>query len=191
MRVVTVCRVDTAVTKSALMDILVLRLIHIVSGIFWVGAAITMFLFLQPTAEATAPEGQRFMLHLLRNRRFSEVVLGSALLTVGAGAILFWVDSNGLQLTWMSRPPGLGFTIGALAALVAVVLFMFIGYPTGRRLIAIGSRLEAERRPPSADEQQTLARSQALVKRVGMTVVVLLAVAAVAMATARYWVLVL
>jgi uncharacterized membrane protein len=173
------------------MDILVLRLIHIVSGIFWVGAALTMFLFLQPTAEATAPEGQRFMLHLLRNRRFTEVVLGSALLTVGAGAILFWLDSNGLQLAWMSRPPGLGYTIGALAALVAVVLFIFIGYPTGRRLIAIGSRLEAERRPPSADEQRTLARSQAVVKRVGLTVVVLLSVAAVAMATARYWVLLL
>ena len=171
------------------MDLVVLRLIHILGGIFWVGSAYTMFLFLQPTAQATAPEGQRFMLHLLRNRRFTEVVLASALLTVAAGAILFWRDSNGLQLTWISRPPGLGFTVGAVAALAALLLFVFFGYPTGRRLIAIGSRLEAERRPPSEDEQRTLAASQRTVRRVGVAVLVLLAIAAASMSTARYWVL--
>lgn len=173
------------------MDILLLRLIHILAGVFWVGSAVTMFLFLQPTAQATAPESQRFMLHLLRNRRFGHVVLVTALLTVGAGAILFWRDSNGLQLAWMSRPPGLGFTIGALAALLALGLFIFVGFPASSRLVGIGSRLEAERRPPSVDEQQILARSQAVLKRVGVTVVVLLTIAAGAMATARYWVLVL
>ena len=39
------------------MDWVVLRLIHILSGAFWLGAAATLFLFLQPTARATAPEG--------------------------------------------------------------------------------------------------------------------------------------
>lgn len=169
------------------MDFLLLRLIHILSGIFWVGAAVTMFLFLQPTAQATAREGQRFMLHLLRNRRFTEVVLASALLTVAAGAILFWRDSNGLQLAWMSRPPGLGFTVGAAAALIGLLLFVLVGYPAGRRLIAVGSRLEAERRPPTDDEQRTLAGGQRTLKRVGVTVVVLLAIAAASMSTARYW----
>src|SRR5918996_5723713 len=119
------------------MDILALRLVHIVSGAFWFGAAFTMFLFLQPTAQATAPEGQKFMLHLLRNRRFSEAVLAAALLNVGAGALLFWRDSGGLQLAWISRPPGLGFTIGAAAALIALITFVIVGYPTGRRLVGI------------------------------------------------------
>lgn len=173
------------------MDILVLRLIHILSGVFWLGSVFTMFLFLQPTAQATAPDGQRFMLHLLRNRRFGDVVLVSALLTVGAGAILFWRDSNGLQATWMARPPGLGFTIGAAAALIALLLFVFVGSRSSRRLIEIGSRLEAERRPPSDDEQRTLAESQRTLKRVGFTVLFLLTIAAAAMATARYWSLVI
>jgi uncharacterized membrane protein len=171
------------------MDLVVLRLIHILSGAFWLGAAVTMFLFLQPTARATAPEGERFMLHLLRERRFSEVVLGAGLLTVAAGALLFWRDSNGLQVEWMSRPPGLGFTVGAIAALLALLSFVFIGYPTGRRLIAIGSRLEAERRPPDDEEQRVLAESQRQLNRVGMAVLVLLIIAAAAMSTARYWIL--
>jgi uncharacterized membrane protein len=170
-------------------DIMILRLIHILSGIFWLGSVVTMFLFLQPTAQATAPEGQRFMLHLLRNRRFGDIVFVAALLTVGAGAILFWRDSNGLQLSWMSRPPGLGFTIGAVAALVGLLLFAFVGAPASRRLIAVGSRLEAEHRPPSQDEQQTLAQSQRVLRRVGLTVLFLLTIAAAAMSTARYWVL--
>ena len=173
------------------MDFVVLRLIHVLGGAFWLGAAVTMFLFLQPTAQATAPEGQRFMLHLLRNRRFSEVVLVAAGLTGAAGAILFWRYTNGLQLDSMLRPQGLGFTVGGVAGGIALVLFLFVGYPAGRQLIAIGSRLEAERRPPNGDEQRILAATQRILSRVGVTVLVLLIVAAAAMATARYWPLVL
>lgn len=173
------------------MDFVVVRLIHILGGAFWLGAAVTMFLFLQPTAQATAPESQRFMLHLLRNRRFSEVVLAAALLTGVAGAILFWRDTSGLRLATITQPQILGFTIGGLAGAIALLLFLFVGYPAGRRMIAIGGKLEAERRPPSEDEQRVLAAAQRVLSRVGVTVLVLLVIAAGAMATARYWPLVL
>lgn len=173
------------------MDFVVLRLIHVLGGAVWLGAAITMFVFLQPTARATAPEGQRFMLHLLRNRRFSEVVLIAAILTGLAGAILFWRDTNGLQLALMTQPGSLGFTVGGVAGGIGLLLFLFVGYPVGRRLIAIGTRLEAERRAPSPDEQRDLASAQRILNRVGITVLVVLIVAAGAMATARYWPLVL
>ena len=173
------------------MDFLVLRLIHVLAGAFWLGAAITMFVFLQPTARATAPEGQRFMLHLLRDRRFSEVVLAAALLTGMSGAILFWRVTGGLRLELMTQPGNLGFTVGAVAGGIALGLFLFVGYPAGRRLVVIGNRLEAERRPPSEAEQGILAATQRLLTRVGATVLALLAVAAAAMATARYWPLML
>jgi hypothetical protein len=173
------------------MDWVVLRLIHILGGAFWLGAAVTLFMFLQPTAQATAPEGQRFMLHLLRNRRFSEVVLVAACLTGVAGAILFWRDTSGLQLTSMTEPQGLGFTVGGVAGGIALSGFLFMGYPAGRRIIAIGSTLEAERRAPNEDEQRILAVAQRVLNRVGATVLVLLVIAAGAMATARYWPLVL
>ncbi len=173
------------------MDLLVLRLVHILAGAFWLGAAVTMFLFLQPTAQATAPEGQRFMLHLLRNRRFSEVVLLAASLTGAAGAILFWRDTNGLELASMTQPQGLGFTVGSIAGGVALLLFVFVGYPAGRRMIAIGSQLAGEHRTPRDDEQRSLAAAQRVLSRVGVTVLVLLVISASAMATARYWSLVL
>lgn len=173
------------------MDFVVLRLIHVVGGAFWLGAAATLFVFLQPTALATAPEGQRFMLHLLRNRHFSEVVLVDALLTGAAGAILFWRNTNGFELELMTQPQFLGFTVGAVAGAIALLFFVVVGYPAGRRMVAIASRLEVERRPPSEDEQRILASSQRVLNRLGPTVLVFLIVAAAAMATARYWPLVL
>lgn len=172
------------------MDLVVLRLIHILGGAFWLGAAVTMFLFLQPTAQATAPEGQRFMLHLLRNRRFSDVVLAAALLTGVAGAILFWRGTNGLDLALITQPQALGFTVGGVAGGIALLLFLFVGYPAGRRMIMIGGRLEAERRPPDEEERSILAAAQRVLGRVGVTVLALLVIAAAAMATARYWPLV-
>lgn len=173
------------------MDLLILRLLHILAGAFWLGAAYTMFLFLQPPAQAVEPDGQRFMLHLLGRRRLPDAVLAAALLTGGAGALLFWRDSGGLQLTWMTQPQGLGFTLGAVSGGIALLLFVTIGYPNTRRIIAIGSRLAAEGRPPGPEEQRTLADVQRRLRLVGLAVIVLLGIAAAAMATARYWGLVL
>ncbi|MDQ3880350.1 MAG: hypothetical protein M3295_04685 [Chloroflexota bacterium] len=169
------------------MDWVLLRLIHILSGIFWVGGAFTMFLFLQPTAAATGREGQTFMLHLARRRHLTEFVLGAAILTVSAGLILIWRDSNGLDLDILSRPPMLGFAVGGTAALTALLVFVFLGYPATRRLAGIGGRLDDEQRPPTEDEQRTLAGAQATLRTVGIAILILLTIAAASMATARYW----
>jgi uncharacterized membrane protein len=172
-------------------DIIVLRLVHILSGAFWFGSVFTNFVFVQPAALALGPEGQRVMLHVLRNRRFLDDVLGAAVLTGIAGGILFLRDSGGLQPSFLFGAYGIGFTVGGVAGLLALLVFVFVGYPTTRRVVAIGSLLEAERRPPSLEEQALLARSQRVLKPLGVVVLVLVGIAAAAMATARYWFLVL
>ena len=40
--------------------IIVLRIIHIVAGAFWVGGAVTTAFFLLPTVKATGPVGGQF-----------------------------------------------------------------------------------------------------------------------------------
>jgi hypothetical protein len=168
-------------------DILVLRLVHVLSGAFWFGSVVTTFVFVQPVVLALGPEGQRVMVHVLRDRRFLDAVLGAALLTAIAGGLLFWRDSAGLQLSWVFGSFGIGFTVGGVAGLLALLVFIFVGYPTTRRVAAIGARLEAERRPPTAEEQAVLARSQTVLRPLGVVVLVLVTLAAAAMATARYW----
>lgn len=173
------------------MDFIVLRLVHILSGAFWFGAVVTTFVFVQPTVLALGPEGQRVMVHVLRDRRFLDAVLGAALLTGIAGGILFLQDSSGLQPSYVFGASGIGFTVGATAGLLALLAFLFVGYPTTRRVVAIGSRLESEHRSPTDEEQAVLGRSQRVLKPLGVVVLALLGLATAAMATARYWPLLL
>lgn len=91
------------------MDVLLIamRIIHIGSAMAWFGGAIMGSFFLQPTAAALGASGQSFMEHLLSRRKmgiFFPVVAG---LTILSGAVLYWRDSQGLQLTWITSPTGL------------------------------------------------------------------------------------
>jgi len=167
-------------------DFIVLRLIHILSGAFWFGSVVTTFLFVQPVVIGMGPEGQRIMVHILRDRRFLDAVLGAALLTATAGAILFLNDSGGFDTGFALSTSGVGFAVGGVAGFVALLLFVFVGYPATRRVIRVASQLEAERRPPSPAEQELLARSQAALKPLRVLIPVLLTIALAAMATARY-----
>ncbi len=75
--------------------IIVLRIIHIVSGVFWVGGSLFLGLFIGPTVNATAEAGQKFMAHLITKARLATRVSAAAGLTVLAGAILYWIDFAG------------------------------------------------------------------------------------------------
>ena len=44
---------------------LVLRLIHILGGVFWVGAAWMMTLYIAPSVGATGDSGLQFMRHMM------------------------------------------------------------------------------------------------------------------------------
>jgi hypothetical protein len=63
---------------------LLLRLIHILAGIFWVGVAFLMAGFLIPTVRETGQAGGRFMEHLMLRRRLP-VFLGIAMLLCMVG----------------------------------------------------------------------------------------------------------
>ena len=65
--------------------VIVLRLVHIISGVFWVGAGLVMFFFIGPTLGATADAGQKFAQHLMLRTRFTAILTTSAILTVLAG----------------------------------------------------------------------------------------------------------
>ena len=173
------------------MDVLVLRLIHIVAGAFWVGAVFTNAFFLQPTAMALGPEGGRFQYHLGRHRHFSRVILASAATTVLAGVLLLWITTDGLNPDRIFRVPGLGFTVGGLAAILTFALGSTYVYPRTERVIRILTGAMSEGRAPTADEQARLGRLRGELVRAGWIVVAGLAIAVSAMATARYWSLLL
>jgi hypothetical protein len=71
--------------------IIVLRVIHIFSGVFWVGFAFFNYGFLQPTVKATGAEGQKTMQYLTQKTRLLSAVYATATLTMLSGLILYWI----------------------------------------------------------------------------------------------------
>ena len=173
------------------MDVLVLRLIHIGAGAFWVGAVFTFFLFVQPAAVAVGPEATKFTYHLLHHRRLPHVILAAAVTTVVAGLWLLLITSNGLDPERLFGESRLGYTVGGVAAILTLGIGAFYVFPRTMTVERTIGRLITEGRPPTADEQATLARAGRESRRAGWVVLAGLAVAVAAMATAGLWGIVL
>ncbi len=167
--------------------VIVLRIVHIFAGVFWVGGGIFMVAYLGPTAKATELAGQKFMQYLMVQRRFSLSMGVASLLTVLAGATLYWGDSGGFQWAWITSPTGLGFTLGASMGLVSFFIGIFMIKPITERLAVLGQQIAAAGRPPSAEQVAELNRLQARMEMIERGDFILLTIALLAMATARYW----
>jgi hypothetical protein len=164
----------------------VLRIVHILAGVFWVGAALTTILFLQPTAREVGPAAGPFMAHLAGKKKLVDWVLRAAGLTILAGALMYWRVSGGLDWDWITTAYGISLTIGALCAIAAFSLGLSVVRPTIMATLAIGREVAASGGPPTPEQGAQL---QALQKRghaVGQVIVPLLVIAVGGMAGAQY-----
>lgn len=166
--------------------LIILRILHIVAGILWAGGAAAYYLFLEPTAKATAPESQKFMDYLMARKRFSSFLNGMSLLTILAGGALYYrlASVNG---AWVATGPGVGFTIGALAGISAVVAWNLLVPPRVEKLGNLVQMIQANGGSASADQSATLNQIGKEITRAGKLDFALTAIAVLTMATARYW----
>jgi uncharacterized membrane protein len=165
---------------------LLLRLIHILAGIFWVGVAFLMAGFLIPTVRETGQAGGRFMEHLMLRRRLP-VFLGIAmLLTVLSGFVMYGRLAAATQGAWAGTPPGIAYGVGGLAALLGAVLGMGISGAAGRRMAKVSQSVAQAGGPPSAEQQAEIERLRARMSAGARITAGLLFIASGAMAIARY-----
>jgi hypothetical protein len=169
------------------MDVLLLRLIHIGAGALWVGAVYTFFLYVQPTGAALGPDGSKFMYHLIHHVRLPLVILSAAITTVLAGLWLLYITSNGLDPGRLFEVSRLGYTIGGIAAILTLGVGGLYVFPRTRTVERVLGAVLGDARPPTPDEQQTLARASRESRQAGWFVLAGLAIAVVTMSTARYW----
>jgi uncharacterized membrane protein len=161
--------------------LILLRLAHVLGGIFWVGSALVLAWFLGP-AQAAEP-GSRVLERVLMERKLA-ICLGVAmLLTLASGFTLYgrMAMAGG---DWTSSAPGMAFGLGGLAALLAALMGIAVGATSGRRMATLGR--EIQQGGPDPARVQELARLQARAGRIGRMASVLLLFAAAAMAVARY-----
>jgi len=161
-----------------------LRIIHIVGGVFWVGGTLIMTFFIGPTIGATAEAGQRFVGHLMNNLKFSNRMAAAGGATILAGFILYWIDSQGFTSAWISSGAGRGFGIGAGFALVGFVFGMLIGRAT-KAMAQLGSQMQGKPSAEQLSQMQTIQKQQGTYSIIS-TVSLLLAL--VFMAIARYFI---
>jgi hypothetical protein len=163
---------------------IILRLIHILAGVFWAGTAFLMAGFLVPTLRATGREGGVFMQHLMRERRL-QVALGIAmLLTVLSGITMYAKLAAASHGAWAGTGPGIVYGVGAVAAIGGGIVGAMYGGSAGRRMAAIGASIGAT--GPSPEQQAEMGRLQTRIRNGTRLAAILLAVAAGAMAVARY-----
>ncbi len=164
----------------------VLRIIHIVAGVFWVGSAIFVAGILLPTLQAVGPSAGPVMEHLVQVRRLPVRLMVAMILVVLSGIALYWKDSAGFQSAWMRSGPGTVFGLGAILGIASGVVGMATSAPSGRRLTALTTAIKARGGPPTAEELVEIQRLQARMRGAGRLVAVLLVLATAAMAVARY-----
>jgi hypothetical protein len=171
---------------------IVLRIFHITAGVLWVGSAFFFVAFLGPAAGMVGPEVSGPLFGVLVNKmHVPRVITRLGIVTVGFGWLLWLKDLRDLDWslsTWVWHSHfGLVLTIGAILASFA----FFEGYlGVGKnieRLTEMGGQIAASGVPPTPEQRSTMQKIQADIKKHGQQDLVLLALAVLAMATARYW----
>lgn len=165
-------------------EIVILRLVHIIGGVFWAGSSFVFAGFIEPTARRGGPEGGRFVQRLATQTPYSLVLGVAALLTTLAGAWLFWLDSGRLNPAWLGTGTGLALTLGGAAGIGAAMIGFAVQFRSTSRLKALAGEITGG--APSASQAQELNLLQGRLRAGGRWLAALLAVAVVAMASARY-----
>jgi uncharacterized membrane protein len=165
-------------------ELLVLRLVHILGGIFWVGSGLFTALFLLPVLAKAGPAATHVMTGL-QKRRLALVLPIVALLTIASGARLMAITSNGFSPYYFRLPSGNTYALSAVAAIIAFLLSVIVSRPAAMRMAEL-SRMAAS---GETDRQRLNAEIQKLQRRSafsGTVAVVLLVLSAAGMAIARY-----
>ena len=140
----------------------ILRILHIVTGILWAGGALALTLFVAPSMSATGDAGKQFAGHLIGKTRFSLYMSLTGFTTVIAGSILYGIDSNWFQSSWMMTATGSVFGVGAVFGIAAFVFGLMLGN-ANTALAALGAQIQGK---PSTEQAAML---QALLKRQQMS----------------------
>lgn len=167
-------------------EILVLRLVHILSAILWVGSGLYTNFFLVPALKDSPALMGPVVAGLTRRRAFRVLEIAAGL-TILSGLRLMWIDSEGFSGSYFDTGTGNVFGMGGAAAIIAAVFNFGVGRPAMVRAGALAASLAAS---TDAAEKARLTQQVDRLRRratvAGMLAVGFAILAASAMAVARY-----
>lgn len=167
------------------MLMVVLRFIHIVLGVLWVGSVFAVTIVLVPGMKELGVPLDPVM-RTLAHKKFSQMMMAFGGLTVLAGLAMMAVLSHGHGAAFFGSHFGRTISLGGLCAILALAL----GGSIVRPAMDKAGKLQADLKnnPPKGDDPRMaeVARLQARIVAAGKVVFALLLVAVTCMAIARY-----
>lgn len=171
-------------TSQVLFEIV--RFLHILCGILWVGAMVMLAFFVAPSVGAVGPAGGAVMNQLSRVRKLPAYLGATGGLTVLAGIGLIWLNMSATEGAWGRTGAGQMFLWGGVVGIVGFLYGALFSSRMARRLAARTAALSADGRTPTPEEQAEIRRGFARLGTHGRLVAILLLIAATMMALARY-----
>ena len=165
--------------------LILLRVVHVVGGVFWAGAILFVVHFLEPAVRDAGPDGAKVM-QALRKRRYLEVIPTVAALTLLSGFALYWRTFGRLHPGPGASGVELVLGLGGFASLVAFVIGVTMLRPSALRIGALGAELREAPPERRAALDEEVGRLRLRMRKSGRWVAVLLSVAILSMAVGRY-----
>ena len=167
--------------------IIVLRLIHIFSGVFWAGTTFLLASSVKPAIKATGPEAGKFMQKLSGSPgRLTDYLGITASLTAVSGLLLYWSVSAHFDPGFFLSGRGLVLTLGALAGIFAWLHGAFVVRKLSKRMEALGKEIQEAGGPPSPEQAAEIQEIQEKQFANGAVLAILLAIAVTGMSVAEY-----
>lgn len=162
--------------------VMLLRIVHIVAGVFWVGGSLMTMLFLAPAVAANPQAGQPILQHLMNKARLSTRFSAAAGLTVLAGLILYLLDSQWLTSRWTTSGAGIGFALGGIFGLVGFAAGIFVGR-YNKAMATLGGQIQGQ---PTPEQAARMGAMRSSVARLTPITAVSLLLSVLLMSVARY-----
>lgn len=166
------------------MELIVLRIIHVVGGIVWVGGGVLMAFFIGPALQSAGPAAGPIM-GALQKRKFMVILPIIALLTMLSGLRLMMIMSSNFGPGYFRSPMGQTFSVAGLLAILAFVIGILVNRPTMLKLGSLQQSMASD--PVSKDKiAAEIKKLQQRMAIAGWVVTAMLLAAATGMAVARY-----
>jgi hypothetical protein len=162
---------------------IVLRVLHIGAAMGWAGGAALFFFYIEPTLFKLGPDAEKFANEMIEKRKVPVYFAALSTVTVLAGLALYFRQVGGIGL-WTSTP-GLVYTAGAIAAIIAWIGGNVLIVPAVRKVGALGQEMKLAGGPPSAELMGRMHAAQESLHRIGLADLVLIAIAILCMESAR------
>lgn len=166
--------------------VILLRIVHIFSGVFWAGGTFFLVGAITPAVRFAGPDGAKFMQHLARQGRVVKLQAGAAGLTVLAGLLLYWRVSGHLNGAWITSGPGLALTIGGSAGFLAAVVGGAVVGRTTAHLGKLAQEIHDSGGPPAPEKMAEIQHLSANMGSAAMQTTVLLVIALLGMSISQY-----